>query len=298
LPAPPAEAPFDYVIPLADEAACRGLLLISTPSNRARLRGGDREHLILLAGQLAAALRNVSLLQELLGKRILEEEMQLAQNIQLGLLPKEKPKLKGLDLHGLSRPSRLVGGDYYDWLERGDDLYLIIADVAGKGIPAAMLMATVQASLRALAREGMAPGEILSELNDIVYDSSPRDRFVPPPYLTRNGDATVPLQEGGLILGAFPSTEFETYSIPFGEGDRLVCYTDGVSETANARGEQFSDRRLAELLALLQGDPETVISGVIEDLSRFSISGEPEDDCTLLVFIGAAPSQEGAIHAR
>ncbi|MBN2171617.1 MAG: serine/threonine-protein phosphatase [Candidatus Krumholzibacteriota bacterium] len=310
LPAPPRDPRHDYVLALRDEANCRGLLLLAPPSDRRRLRSADREHLVLLAGQLAAALRNLSLLGELLEKRILEEEMQLAQNIQLGLLPKTRPEIRGLSLFGTSLPSRQVGGDYYDWLQKDLDLYFVIADVSGKGIPAAMLMATVQASFRAITRPRMEPGTILGELNRIVYENSPRDRFVtlwlgrlrgedhvieyasaghPPPILTRHGGATVPLQEGGMLLGAFPDVAFETHHIPFGEGDRLVCYTDGVSETENTSGEQFSDRRLMELLSQLRGDPEEVVAGLLRDLARFSASGEPDDDCTLLVLRGGRP---------
>jgi sigma-B regulation protein RsbU (phosphoserine phosphatase) len=96
-----------------------------------------------------------------------------------------------------------------------------------------------------------------------------------------------------MLLGAFPDVEFETYHIPFGEGDRLVCYTDGVSETENASGEQFSDRRLMELLSHLRGDPEDVVDGLLRDLARFSASGEPDDDCTLLVLRGGFPAAGG-----
>ncbi len=318
LPEPPAQIRFAHVLAVADEASCRGLLLLGSSGERRRLRGVDREHLVLLVGQLAAALRNLMLLGELLDKRIIEEEMQLAQRIQLGLLPKDKPSLAGLVLHGTSLQSRQVGGDYYDWLEKGHDLYFVIGDVSGKGIPAAMLMATLQASFRAITREGLEPGKILQELNQIVYENSPADRFVtlwlgrlrlherkmeyasaghPPPLLTRSGGLTVPLQEGGVLLGAFPGIEFSSHGIPFGEGDRLVCYTDGVSETANARGEQFSDRRLVEVIARAKGDPEAVISSLLSDLTRFSVSGEPDDDCTLLVLQGTQGKGQEIAHA-
>ena len=94
------------------------------------------------------------------------------------------------------------------------------------------------------------------------------------------------------MLGAFPRISFATHRIPFGAGDRLVCFTDGVSETENSRGEQFSDRRLAEVLARLRGEPEQVIDQLLEDLTRFSSSGEPDDDCTLLVLIGTDAEEE------
>ena len=318
LPEPPEHARFHHLLPLTDEAACSGLLLLAGRGDRRGLRAVDREHLVLLAGQTAAALRNLQLLRELLGKRILEEEMQLAQRIQLGLLPQRKPDIPSLRLHGTSLPSRQVGGDYFDWLVKGGDFYMIIGDVSGKGIPAAMLMATLQASFRAIARENRSPGELLAELNQIIYENSPPERFVtvwlgrmilgagqleyssaghPPPLLTRRGALTVPLQEGGTVLGGFPRMVFPTHRIPFGAGDRLVCFTDGVSETENSLGEQFSDRRLGEVLAQIEGEPERVIEDLLADLMCFSLTGEPDDDCTLLVLLGIDEEAERSASA-
>jgi len=105
------------------------------------------------------------------------------------------------------------------------------------------------------------------------------------------------LQEGGVLLGAFPGIEFSSHGIPFGEGDRLVCYTDGVSETANARGEQFSDRRLVAVIARAKAHPEAVIYSMLSDLTRFSVSGEPDDDCTLLVLQGTQGKGQEIAHA-
>ncbi|MCB9513155.1 MAG: PP2C family protein-serine/threonine phosphatase [Candidatus Krumholzibacteriia bacterium] len=308
---PPSGArDWEQVLALVDEGACRGLLLMGPREGGGKLRGAEREHLVLLGGQVAAALRNLALLGELLDKRMLEEEMQLAWRIQSGLLPTRKPSLPGLRLHGHSRPSRQVGGDYFDWHETERELFVVIGDVSGKGIPAAMLMATLQASFRSVIRRPRPPGEILGELNQIIYENSPSDRFVtlwlgrlhcgenqleyasaghPPPLLTRADGATVPLQEGGIVLGAFPARAFQTHAIPFGQGDRLVCFTDGVSETVNRHGEQFSDRRLAESLARLNGEPDQVVAALLADIAQFSASGEPDDDCTLLVLQGCAP---------
>ncbi len=317
LPEPPATPVWEQLLALVDEGSCRGLLLLGPREGGGALRGAEREHLILLGGQLTSTLRNLALLGELLDKRLLEEEMQLAYRIQTGLLPKGKPSLPGLLLHGHSRPSRQVGGDYYDWHETEHELYFVIADVSGKGIPAAMLMAALQASFRSIIRRAQPPGEVLRELNQIMYENSPRDRFItiwlgrlhcpsgvldyasaghPAPLLTRANGHTVPLQEGGLVLGAFPALPFATYSIPFGVGDRLVCFTDGVSETENGRGEQYSDNRLAEALARLGGEPETVVTALLADLARFSATGEPDDDCTLLVLQGC-PAESASLPA-
>ncbi|MBM4117981.1 PP2C family protein-serine/threonine phosphatase [bacterium] len=311
LPEPPESPVWDQVLALVDEGGCRGLLLLGPREGGGSLRGAEREHLILLGAQLTSALRNLALLGELLDKRLIEEEMQLAFRIQSGLLPKEKPRLPGLRLPGHSRPSRQVGGDYYDWHETEQELYFVIGDVSGKGIPAAMLMAALQASFRSIVRRALPPGEVLRELNQIMYENSPRDRFItlwlgrlrcaagqleyasaghPAPLLTRASGVTVPLQEGGVVLGAFPGLPFATYSIPFGAGDRLVCFTDGVSETENETGEQYSDNRLAESLGKLNGDPEAVIAALLADIARFSARGEPEDDCTLLVLQGCPPT--------
>jgi sigma-B regulation protein RsbU (phosphoserine phosphatase) len=211
-----------------------------------------------------------------------------------------------------------VGGDYYDWHETEHALYFVIADVSGKGIPAAMLMATLQASFRSIIRRSLPPGEVLRELNQIMYENSPRDRFItlwlgclhcatgvldyasaghPAPLLTRASGVTVPLREGGVVLGAFPGLPFATYSLPFGVGDRLVCFTDGVSETENGRGEQYSDSRLAESLARLGGEPEAVVAALLADLARFSATGEPDDDCTLLVLQGC-PAETASLPAE
>ncbi len=195
-----------------------------------------------------------------------EQELQRAREIQQSLLPKKIPQLPGIALAAAWRPARAVGGDYFDVLRlEGNRLATCIADVSGKGVPAALLMANVQASLRASVRDLDSPARVCGILNGMLRESITANKFVtffcgvldtdartfcycnaghPYPILVSAG-AVRTLDQSGAVLGVFPSWNYQDFSVNLKSGDRLLLFTDGITEAENAQGEEFGVERIA-----------------------------------------------------
>jgi serine phosphatase RsbU (regulator of sigma subunit) len=238
-------------------------------------------------------------------KEALEREVEIAREVQRELLPRSVPLVRGLEIAGVCIPAIGVGGDYYDYLPLPDErIGLVIADVSGKGIPAALLMAGLQASVRSLALPGVSPCEVNRRLNDMLHQSTsasryatlffalydPQDRSLqysnaghfPPIHIGTHGAAY--LSQGGLPIGLMPSSLYGEGRRELGLGDLLALYTDGVVETPNARGEEFGNARLVEILTRHQDIPLTdLLAMVIDAVNRWSGGGSPHDDVTLVL---------------
>jgi phosphoserine phosphatase RsbU/P len=195
-----------------------------------------------------------------------EQELQRAREIQQSLLPKKIPQLPGIAVATAWRPARAVGGDYFDVLRlEGSRLAVCIADVSGKGVPAALLMANVQASLRASVRELDSPARVCGIVNGMLRESITANKFVtffcgvldantrtfrycnaghPYPVLVSAGAART-LDHGGAVLGVFPSWNYQDFNVNLKSGDRLLLFTDGITEAENAQGEEFGVKRVA-----------------------------------------------------
>ena len=233
------------------------------------------------------------------------QELEKAREIQEGLLPKKIPQVKGLEVAGAWQPARVVGGDYYDVLKFNDrKMGICIGDVVGKGITAALLMANLQASFRAFAGEGVSPGAVCGKLHGVISNNVAQEKFVtfcyctidaaenrliyasaghcPPLLLRRLGEA-IPLKEGGTPLGILPGNEYADTEVQLEAGDRLILYTDGLTEAMNAEEEQFGEPRLVEL-----GKRNTALGAaellevIRREVSGFS-GGSFQDDFTLVV---------------
>jgi phosphoserine phosphatase RsbU/P len=253
-------------------------------------------------------------------KERLQSEIEIAREVQNQLYPKSIPATRTLRLTASCQPARLVSGDYYDYLRIDDGrLALSIGDVAGKGISAALLMATLQSSLRAqlrsiieLAAPSGAPmrprhfstAQLVGELNDHLYTFTAPEKYATfwlgiyedetgmltytnaghlPPILFRNGRATN-LELNGTIVGAFPFSQYEESRVELAPGDLLVCYTDGITEPENEYGEMFGDERLIELIEKnAERDEETIASMVMDAVRQWTNSPELFDDMTLLL---------------
>ncbi|MEK6281423.1 MAG: SpoIIE family protein phosphatase [Acidobacteriota bacterium] len=234
----------------------------------------------------------------------LEQDLADAEEIQRALLPKELPRIQGVDIAVAWQPVRAVGGDYFDVLKFGEDhAGVCIADVAGKGMPAALLMSNVQAVVKSFASETLAPGELCAGVNSVVCENIVPNRFIScfyalldmqkrkisyanaghyPPMMARDGRC-LRLTEGGPVLGVFPDQTYEQHVIDVRSGDCLVLFTDGVTEARNVAGEEFGEDRLQELLVTGQrlsaaGLREKIMSAVTE----FG-EGNFDDDVTLMV---------------
>jgi sigma-B regulation protein RsbU (phosphoserine phosphatase) len=197
---------------------------------------------------------------------IQDEELQRAREIQDSLLPKKIPQLPGFEVASAWQPARAVGGDYFDVLKLGEDrLAICIADVSGKGVPAALLMANVQASLRASVRDLDSPARVCSIINGMLCESIAADKFVtffcgvldagtrsfrycnaghPYPILVSSG-AVRTLDQGGAVLGVFPAWAYQNSSVDLSSGDRLLLFTDGITEAEGPHGEEFGMEKVA-----------------------------------------------------
>ncbi len=227
--------------------------------------------------QAAIALDNALLYEEAREKRRLEEELLVARRIQKKFLPRRDPTVRGFEIAGKTVPSKQVGGDYYDFIWIGEDqLALVTADVAGKGVPAALILAGFRASLITEARESASPAEILRNVSYLLYRSSDPSDFVTAflgildirhrrltytnaghnyPLLFRADGEIAELSEGGTVLGLLKEAPYEERSVLLSPGDVLVVYTDGITEAFAANGEQFGEERLKELVPTIRALP-------------------------------------------
>jgi sigma-B regulation protein RsbU (phosphoserine phosphatase) len=266
-------------------------------------------HLELLqafAAQAAAAVERARLLDVSMERRNLERELGIARDIQTSFLPKDDPEVPGYEIAGLNLPYSEVGGDYFDFISVHDNqLGVAISDVAGKGIPASLLMAAYRASLLAEIRNQFTLRTIVAKVNSLLTESTDQGKFVTafygvldttnhvftfvnaghnPPIL-RRGDGTIePLLDGGLALGILPDSRYEERPVSIWPGDILLLYTDGVSEAADPADSQFGTDRLEELLEELKDrSARQIVDAVLDRVIRFAGGpGELNDDLTVV----------------
>ena len=236
----------------------------------------------------------------------LESEMELARRIQQRLLPAEPPAVPGLEIAGLSEPAREVGGDYYDHFDLGGGrVLLVIADVSGKGVPAALLMSGFRASLMSQDANGLGPDRLAERVNDFLHRSVETGKFVTaflgfldaasgrlvyanaghkPPALLRADRRVEWLAAGGTVLGIMPSSRFESGEAVLEPGDLLALYTDGVTEGADASHELWGEERLVAALRRLSGRPCTeAAEALVREVRTFEGDTGPADDITVLL---------------
>ena len=267
---------------------------------------GHLEMVSAFASQAAVAIERARLTRELLERRRLEKELAIAREIQLSFLPEKAPSISGFELAGATIPHDEVGGDYYDFIKVTDTrLGLAIADVAGKGIPAALIMAGFRMSLLAEIRNEFAIRAVMRKVNSLLYESTERDKFVTafygvldcrnrvltfanaghnPPILRRADGSVEHLVEGGVALGVLPDARYEERPVALRPGDVLVLYTDGISEAESPGGEQFGGRRLEDCLARLhERSAQGILEGVIGEVRDWAAERGLNDDLTLVV---------------
>jgi len=228
----------------------------------------DLEVLMLLASQVAIIIEKVMLHEQLIEKKRLQGQLEVARQVQLELLPAQDPELPGYDISAYNFPTEEVSGDYYDWVRIYDDeIGIVIADVSGKGVPAAILMAFLRSSLRAATHIGYATNVSLAKVNYLLWESIERNQFVtafhavldasnrtlsysnaghnPPLLMNAKGEVTF-IEYGEQPLGMFPETRYHQYSLVLEPGDIMVLYTDGVTEASNPDGVEFGRDRLVQ----------------------------------------------------
>lgn len=297
----------DTVSPLRSGESYHGALFLGPRASGKSLAEDDRDFLRSLTSQAAASLDNLRLTREFVEKQKIEKEMAIARRIQRALLPESEPGIQGWDIAGINIPCLTVGGDYFDYVDRGDGKHwLVIADVSGKGTGAALLMASVQAALHALAGLGEISLESLTErLNDIVYESTEGNRYVTaffatvdaptgettflnaghcfPVVLRRNGTVER-LEDGGPVIGLLKDVSLSAGHTRLDSGDLLLLYTDGLSETRSPDGEEFEEERIVDIMRECAGKPSREIMATLLSRVRvFAAEAGLADDLTLMV---------------
>jgi phosphoserine phosphatase RsbU/P len=232
-------------------------------------------------------------------------ELEEARAIQEGFLPKSIPQMAGYEISGTWQPARIVGGDYFDVMAFGGSaMGLCIADVAGKGMPAAMLMSNLQAAVRGLASGEIMPDGLCSRLNDLIYQNIRSDRFVTffygqldgasrelryvnaghnAPIVMHRDGSHERLEEGGGVLGVFAMQPYAMSVIQLAPGDRVVLFTDGVTEACVPNGEEFGEARLLRLIEENRGQSAQEVQKIILEAAGEFSEGNWHDDATVLV---------------
>ena len=238
-------------------------------------------------------------------KERLLKELEIAQRIQRSFLPESTPKIARLDIAAINIPARMVSGDFYDFIPFSDThLGIVIADVSGKGIPGAILMASTRASLRAYLEEPHFVKEAMSRLNRVLFRETQSDQFVTlfygmldtqdktftytnaghnPPILFRNSEKIL-LNKGGLILGAFPEVSYEEEVISLLEGDLLLFYTDGITESQNDQDEYFGVEGISRIVENNRSKSSgEIMDAILDEVSNFNAGSSMNDDTTIMV---------------
>lgn len=297
-------------VPIEVESGPRGLIAVGDKESRRGVGpflASDRRTLSLFANQAALALENARLHLQALEKERLEREMQLASEIQRQILPKGAPVVPGFQLGGWYRPARQVGGDYYDLFPLRDGrIGLVLGDVSGKGMPAALMVSTLHSALRLLLDQVAFGPALLEKLNRHISESSAANKFITmllaeldplsgvlhymnaghnPGILLRRDGSVEELGAGGLPLGLMPEARFQSRALTLGRGDMMCIYSDGITEAESPAEEEFGMGRLIELLRAGQSSPlPELIEAIPAAVGGFS-EGRPQGDDQTLVLL-------------
>jgi serine phosphatase RsbU (regulator of sigma subunit)/DNA-binding transcriptional regulator YhcF (GntR family) len=293
-------------LPLKDGNRLCGFVMLDARPGGGEYPGESLDLAMILAKQFVTALTTARLYVESVEKRRTEDELRIAQQIQADLLHEGRHLQGGFDIAAVSTPSRTVVGDFYDYFPIGETrLGLVIADTSGKGIPAAILISQIQATVKNDVGNGDTIRQTMRDLNSrmgntasegssttlfygIVDRASGKLEFAnaghASPFLVRRNGEVTGLRSTGPAFGIASGPEHQTESIDIREGDCILLYTDGVTRSAASNGKQYGALRLKDLLIRNRHlDPGEIIQVIKNDLRTFSPGGLPEDDRTLLV---------------
>jgi serine phosphatase RsbU (regulator of sigma subunit) len=293
-------------VPLQTNDKVIGFIYVDSPDFMRPFTYDDLTMLTVMANIAAVRIEHARLADEEKEKEKLAEELRRAAEIQSNLLPRSAPEVPGLDFYGFSLPCRSVGGDYYDFLPLPDGRWaVVIGDVAGKGMPAALMMSSLQARVQLLFEQAGELGGIVTRLNRAVAASCPGNRFITffvavidpssgvveycnaghnPPYLVGAGGTVDPLVTGGPVLGILQNFSYSAGFTSLDPGDTLIMFTDGVTEARSAGDDEYGEERvLAQIAALRGSGAREIASSIYEDLERFMGVAPAADDVTLVV---------------
>ncbi|HEY7338915.1 MAG TPA: ADOP family duplicated permease [Bryobacteraceae bacterium] len=293
--------------PVTSKSEEFGLLLLGAPLNRAEFSSGERRAIYRAGSHFALLISNARLADRVVEQEKLKREVQVASEVQKRLFPEKLPETAAIHYAALCIPARGVGGDYYDFLDLGAGRTgIALADVAGKGIAAALVMSVVQASLRSLAEtNGASLADLAAKMNRLLYRSTGTSSYATffygqvdedrrelryvnaghnPPYVLRRDGALEELPAGGLIIGMFPVARYEEAAVALHPGDVLLAFTDGVSEAHDPAEEEFGEDRLKDLLQRTGHLPvNEMASQILGELKGWMRDAPQFDDLTFIL---------------
>ncbi len=319
---PVSEADLQQLLETQEAVSLEGGMVVAVPVNgnnqiigvlaaadRERREGGigafeanELRLLSLFANQVGIALENARLHREALEKQAMERELELAATIQRDILPKSIPTIEGVEIAALSRPARQVGGDYHAFFERENGVTMLVADVSGKSLPAALLVSALHAAVQLLVREGRELGEVATELNRHIHRWSAENKFITfiiasidreaetlqfvnaghnPGYVLI-GDQLEMLKSQGLPIGMLAQSKYMTETRSFPAGSTVVLYSDGITEAENEASEEFGADRLEQLVRA-SSTPAEMRDRIAAAVDEFVGSAPQYDDETLVI---------------
>jgi serine phosphatase RsbU (regulator of sigma subunit)/pSer/pThr/pTyr-binding forkhead associated (FHA) protein len=298
--------PLVAVTPETDEATVMGILYLDSRKHMHSLSGLDEKLLTRLAHEAGHVLEKLEMVVTLAEKKRIEQELAVAEETQRSLLPHALPEMEPFRIRAFSRPTRQLGGDFYDFIKVPDALLTgVLGDVSGKGIPAALLSSLTLGALNMEFRSSAKAGAVLGAVSKVLCEKTPSHRFVTmflfqlatdgtghyisaghnPAFLFRAATGEVEqLPSGGMPMGMFPFASYETAPLELKPGDILVVYSDGLSEAENDKQEDFGEDRL---LNLIRGEApkgvEAMEKTLLTELDRFTQGAMQNDDITFLL---------------
>jgi phosphoserine phosphatase RsbU/P len=303
---PFAELGVDLIVPMQIKGETKGLILLGKRNNVLSYSQSDIEFVSSVGSLAIISIENARLFKETLDKQRLEKDLETARNIQNNLLPKTIPVFSNFELAAFNKSARMVGGDYYDIVKLDNERVLFaIADVSGKGVPAALLMANIQAFLKSICKMKLELAEATNLMNDLVAENTTNGSFITffwgildntekelnyvnaghnPPLLIRNGKI-IKLKKGGMILGVMETLiPYVSEKVQLETDDTIVLFTDGITEAMNNRWEEYSDERL-EALALdkCSENSNNILAHIRFSVEDYTHGAEQSDDITCLV---------------
>ncbi len=270
------------------------------------LSGLDQRILNKLAVEAGNVLERVEMIKSIESRKKLEQELALAEETQKSLLPQELPRVENLNIHAFSKPTRYVGGDFYDFaqLDSGE-LFGVLADVSGKGVSASLLSSMLLGCLEMQLRSGIAIHEAVNRLNRFLCEKSSASRFVTmfvftlnsdgcgryisaghnPSYIFRAATGEIEeLQSNNMIVGAFPFAGYEAAVLQLNKGDVLLAYSDGLTEAENPNREMLGEERVKNVMrAEAPNGSKNLETKLLETIQNFIAGGSPTDDITLII---------------
>ena len=305
-----AESGFELYIPTIIKNELENIICLGGKLNKQTYSDSDIEFLESLLNLSLISIQNSNLFQEFLDKQKIENELKIAREIQLALLPSTIPVLKGYDIAGMNLPALQVGGDYYDFIKLTETkMAIVIADVSGKGTPASLLMANIQSAVHSYLKlytdNTFDIAKVTEKINELIYENTTSDKFITffwgildseknrfeyinaghnPPFLLKKNKIEQ-LTEGGFIIGILETgVNYEVGKVELNDEDVIVFYTDGVTEAMNTSGVEFGEGRLEKVLKNeCKKSSDEIMNEIKNSILAFTKDTKQYDDITLIV---------------